>query len=402
MKKYWKAAFLTLFILMTFSVLYIQAAVEKINLPEFELATVFDTNRIDGENVTITGDFQMNGKIETFEITNEGTLYARDLGYFERRHGFYLHPAIARLIEEERSFMRGKYEEVNLFFEDDEKLYYADPPSPGMNNFKLDVEILDKTTGNKESFNVTIPEEGRPDHGYMVIAEVQLVNDKLHIFTYNTQNGQGDIYLYEIDLSQEIISNHKPIIIGTDRGSLWLVNESSDISKKPYLVFNVNEMEWNEETLQGKTIHEELLAYHVETGEKTVIKLSDKALSFLLNEEENLLNGDYTVQDDRLYFIYHLTEDILIETYDLASGMLESVKEIKAEEKAFDGIHKIISKDEKLYIFSNLKNDGHYSQDLFIYELHEGELLYQGEIKLKDQAVNLPIYDFEVYNVYEQ
>ena len=394
MKRYWKIISLTAFIILTFSIFYIQAVITGEDLPEFEMETVFGDDK-EKENLIISGNYEVNQFLEPFSVTSTGTTYAKDSGYFERSYGFYQHPLMKEFIEEHRSFMRGKQNDIELFYEDDEKLYYVGPYSP-LEEF--DVEILDKATNDEQIFSVEIPREEQLS--YIQVTEIQLVEEQLHVFTLNHYAEKEQLHVYKIDVKEEKITNHNPVIDGTENSHAYILNNYHDISQKDYLVIRVDHMKWNEEMYYDELLHSEFIAYNTKTGEKQILEISEELNTHdPFAEESPQMTTSYSVQDDLLYSVSFVSEGLKIETYNLKSGKSESTKIMELDQSVMAGLNGLDPQENKLYFFSNMKEKGNDTRHLFIADLQTGDLIYQGEIKITNVPKETPIFNIEFHSI---
>src|SRR5699024_7295134 len=117
-KKYWKLIFLTLFIVITFSLFYINYANVTDTFPQYRMDAIEGDETL-GQNVSFHGDYY-HGMIsmEPFQVNERGTTYLREMPFFNRLHHSYLSPEIEGWQKEYRSFMRGKDEDLQMYYED--------------------------------------------------------------------------------------------------------------------------------------------------------------------------------------------------------------------------------------------------------------------------------------------
>lgn len=397
MKRYWKVISLTAVILLTFSIYYIGSGLAKEELLGLELVTISgDEELIEG--ITINGAYRDDFNPDSFRLTNEGITYASDLNYFNRYSGIYQSPTIKKLIADHRGFMRGK-ESIELFFEDDTMLAYVGPYSQDGKNATFEVAILDKASNDKHSFSVKIPREDPFD--YMNIIEVQRVGEKIHVFTQNYYLEEDKVYIYEIDVKEEKITNHQRIINTTNNSYVSIQNDYRNVQKQPYLVLSVNEVEWDEEMQYEEQVSSELIAYHIETGEQTTIESPEDWNPYPEDPfgEETFINGELVIKDEFLYFINFSPEGIQVDKYNMEKDEIESTENISLDESIADGIIGAYPDGEQLTFISAVQENGNKIRKLFITDITTGEIQFEGEIKITNTAKELLIYDIEFYEV---
>ena len=397
MKRYWKIVSITVAILLTFGICYIGAALAKVELLELELVTIYGDEALI-KDITINGNFYDEMNQESFRLTDKGITYASELNFLERFSGIYQNPTIEKLIAEHRGFMRGK-ENIEIFYEDDTMLAYVGPYSQDINNATFDIAILDKASNDKHSFSVRIPREDTFD--FNSIIEVQLVGEKLHVFTQNYYLEEDKVYVYEIDIKEEKITNYQPIINTTEKSYVSIQNDYQDVHKQPYLVLSVNEVEWNEELEHEEWVSSELISYHIETGKQTTIESPkdwDSNPDDPFNEESYIIE-ELAIKDEFLYFINFSSEGIQVNEYNMEKNEIESTENIPLEELVADSIVGAYTDGDQLSFISTVQENGNKVRKLFIADIAKGEILYEGEIKMTNTTKEMPNYDIDFYEV---
>lgn len=396
MKRYWKILFLSVFIVVTFGVLYIHHAIAEEELPEFELVTVSGDEQI-AENFVIYGDYQVDPIWEPFQLSNEGIAYLRDFSYSERLRGIFIDPTINRLIEEDREFMRAKDRGIELFFENEEMVVYVGPYVPSDNNFEFDVDILDKASGERQTFSVEIPERESID--YLYVEEVQLLDGTLHVVTHNFSPDVQDVHVYEIDIKDGKIMNHQSIAEAKMDDYVVNLNSYYDHTEQAYWVMSIDEVEWDDEGYY-EILSSETIAYHLESGEKHTIELPEEAQQV---EQDGMENYDKTahlsVGKDYLHFFNFTQEGITLQSYHLGEKELGSKKTISIEENVSGGLRGVYPYGDKVYFFSDVEDNNATRKKLFGVDLATAQIHYEGEIKLKNSPREMTVHNLEIHDL---
>lgn len=414
MKRYWKIIVLSAVILCTFSIYYLQSVIAKGDQLELELVTVVDDEELE-DSISINGDFyekiSVNGNFysernrSNFDLTSEGITYDNERGYFERINDVYNQPKFKQLVADYRGFMRGK-ENIESFYEDDTTLVYVGPYSQGFSEtnkpFQLDVAILDKASGDKNSFSIDIPKESPYD--FMTIAEVQLVGEEIHVFA---MRDNSEIAIYTIDVNEEKLKGQESINKTSEQSNFMILNDYSDIRAKPFLVLEEYETELvelqDEEGYQEERASSALFSYHVETGE---IQSIDMPEDWRIAPEdpfvERMDEAYYLIVEDIfMYFVYFSEEGLVMDKYNLETNEWEASGEIPLEPSIIDGLSNVFpNNNEKISFVSTTKKNGTQNRELFIVDILTEEIVYQGEIKVTSASKEMLIYDIDFYQLH--
>ncbi|MDY0395236.1 hypothetical protein RWE15_13425 [Virgibacillus halophilus] len=130
-------------------------------------------------------------------------------------------PGMKRLQNEYHSFMRGKAENMNQYYENQDKLIYANIDAYDMRlpeqrmQSKLEIAIWDKQKKQKSSFKATIPHIDR--YIWMDIQSLKFNNGKLYVATNNerySDSGQNSMeaHLFQVDLKSGKLGDDKTLL----------------------------------------------------------------------------------------------------------------------------------------------------------------------------------------------
>lgn len=399
MKKYWKPIILFAIVLVTFSIYYVHGALAKEELPELELVTVSDKNDI-AENITIEGNYE-NGRMSwnEFKLTAQDMMDYSDLGYLERLNNSYSHVNTAKLIEDYRGFMRGKNER-ELLYEDEGRIVYVGPYSQDKGKNEFEVAILDKVKNEEKDVTVKIAEEAGFE--YMYIEEIQAAGDKIYVFTSNYYRDGEQLRVYEIDINEEKITDQKTLEILPADSYYSVLNNFGNIKEEPYLVYKVEENKWDEETGEGEIVSLEVKSYHVQSGEQRTITLPpewDKNID-ANNMYDVHSSNHYVIKDEFIYFIIHVEERIDIYPYHLEKNELGEVRHIPLEPTVSEGVVGYFAAGEGFSFISSVGENGSNQRKLFVIDLDNAEIQYEGDIKITNANREMLPYLIEFNDVY--
>ncbi len=85
MKKYLTLTILTVFLLATFSIYYIQSALAKDDKLQFYIEQTGGDKEII-KDISVSGAYNIGGRYQTMTITDDETSYVTDLPYFNSRN----------------------------------------------------------------------------------------------------------------------------------------------------------------------------------------------------------------------------------------------------------------------------------------------------------------------------
>ncbi|MHA6253283.1 hypothetical protein [Oceanobacillus sp. CAU 1775] len=408
MRHYWKLLVLAIVILLTFGAYYIQTAIAKGVQVELDLKANVDTEGIH-DDIEIYGNFyESSGQNEiyygtgydSFKLSSEGTHYQSESGYFERMTGAYYSPSkMEQLRKDYKGFMRGK-DNLELFHENDTEVAYVGPFSQSRTNrgFYFDISILDKSTKDVQSFKIDLADETAYD--FLSIETVELVDDEIHIFSNIQYQGQESLSIFKVDRNNKVVASQEALFESDDLVDFRIINDAYDFMKKPYLVIEKTISEWDEEGYYAQTAGIELFSYQVETGEIEKINVPEEWFTDSNHAlEEWHATATTMIHDEMIYRTHFAEGEMMIRKYNMASGESSSDTISYNEDlnQELSSIHPI--DNQKVAVISTSKGNGIRSRYLTILDIVTHEVIYEGEIKIKNAAKEIYVYDIEFYRV---
>lgn len=397
MKKYWKLITLVTVVVLTIGTMYVGSAIEASKYPIFVIEHE-QGNEAEVEQVMIDGQYEVGDDFISTRITAEGTTYHEPSSYIDNMlQEPHLPAEMKHLQKEYYSFMRGKDEELNKYFEDQNYLvyvtinndYYA--YSKGHESKReFIIDVLDKQTNKTASFDVPIALGEQ--HDYINLQKIQLLNDQLKIFTVNDyvtdveQTGENEIHLYSVDIEKGKLISDDVIDFqaeyeGEDQYiSIYAIGNGGKAEPSKYIIYaiDVNADTNNDDEL----LERQLIAYNLETNKQEKIVLPEA-----YDEETHPL----ALSNSTLYFINESVDNIEVIGYDLDKDQIETKQTFAIPEMEEGLTGSYMFENDKLYMAHPLEV-GKVDSNITIGDPKSGEILYEGSIKLapsnKDEKIN--------------
>src|SRR5690625_661476 len=266
-KKYWKTIVAVCFIIATLTIFYVMQYNTTNIYPQLHMQTKQGDEQ-SVENVVFIGDM-FSGVMthQTFRFEQNETKYLEQEPYTKRMRGYYQPLQIEQLQKEYRSFMRGKLEDEDLFFENETYVAYGAAPYRlwSYDNELFEIAVLNKETNEVTSFTTPIPEYGK--YWYVEPYSVYLHENNVMMMTMNEkfQSGSDDevteIHVYTFDMEKEQLVDEKTL---TELKSYYTDNEHQEVEM-------IQNEQNNEEILIVQTTYN--YATDVEEAETTKVVL---------------------------------------------------------------------------------------------------------------------------------
>ncbi|WP_042220523.1 hypothetical protein [Oceanobacillus manasiensis] len=376
MKKYWKLLSITIVIVLSISTFYIQKAIANEKTLQLELDTISgDESEIEG--VALTGWYYGNFLHEGFAITGKKNIkYESDNSFVESLQGAS-NPKFDQLIEDHRSFMRGKYSDLSLFYEDEELLAYVDVDSTwgrqsSYEDHSFKIDVLEKESDERITFEQKVP--NHQDYHYMHVINVQVQGGQLSVFTRNDVNydGSADLRVYNFDIASEKLINEKSIVLVDGRDeSKWvdgyLVSAGEEIQQTETLVYSKTEMQ-ETQSQNGEYYTEETsreyIAYNLSTMKKNELSIPKEMWEGALTE---------TAYDNIIYFLYQTEEGFTVKSYNIENQQ-EGEFNVEMPGSEIGVEYTMQAKDDRLYFVKGGEN-----LTIMVTDASTGDTLYHGK-----------------------
>lgn len=396
-KRYWKIFTLGLLTVFIIGFFYIQSglAAKKDIKVEFEKISG-DENEV--ENIYFYANYEIGDIYQSLQISNKETVDRSQFSLLQSLNRDYSAPVYKKLVEKHKSFMRGKNNMPESFYEDENILAYVDLSNKSERKFSLDIDVLSKKTDERTSIQLEFPEKGK--YNWVNVAEVQSINSKLKIFVRGFKpDGSTDILLYTFNIEKQEIEKSEVILSTGEIEKQWsdirIINDSQSIEYEKYFLFNVETQEVRYEgepsmEKEGTTVFSnKLVAYDIENGQVKNIEIP---------EGKNSILDLSSIHGTTLYVPSQMESKYEINQYDLEKEVWgEGVKfNIPASKEGYPSQPYVKIENGKLYMISATK-DGY---TLLISDATTGKVFYEGLLKVKKDGKIQPnnrlyIHDME-------
>ena len=382
MRKYWIPIVISIVMIASIGTFYIQSVFATNHKPMLSIEKI-DGDEKEVESLLLTGFYydELNFLGEEFEISSEGTKYLEDSSFFERIEGVYGSHHIRQLQKDYRHFMRGKYADVNSYFENEDFLAYADisykNPYTVSSEFQFSIAVLDKRTNTTISFEHLVPNSG--DFWYLHSLKVQVIDDQLKLITQHDmrEDNRKEIHLYTFDLTEKTLLNDE-VILSTENEideytDMRTLGEDDPTSESVHLVLLKTDRKQDVDGFLEEVVNEELIIYDLTLNTLEMINL------------EKLSGYGYPeyVDGSHVYFMNNGESGTLkMATYDLGSKQIVQNFDVDSPNDEVgwsSGFN-----EGKLYLVDS-QIDFEKSAHVTVIHLEDGKTLFKGEVKPKDQ-----------------
>lgn len=400
MKKYWKLIALITIIVLTLGTIYIGSAIEASKYPSFTIEHV-NGHEDEVKPVTIHANYKIRDHFLHPQISSQGTTYYKSSSYIGVLKEYGLPSEIKHLQKEYRSFMRGKSEEVNKYFEDENIVAHVNinydfvHEIGSESGYSFEVSVMDRQTKKTTTFD--IPITMGVAHDYMDIQDIQFIDGKLKVFTVHDlvtdveRAAENEIHLYSIDIETEKLVSDDVIDFSegtkeTDQYTrIYTIDNGQNIEPHKYIVYTIEENKDTDTDDGGydtQLLGYQMIAYNLETDEQVEIELPEA----YRNEAYPM-----ALKGSTLFFTIEGTDGIEVIGYNLETGKVETEQKFSIPEMEDESISRYVFENDKVYIVYQL-NVGKIDSKLMIGDPETGEILYEGTLKLatsdKSKKVN--------------
>lgn len=418
MKRYWKLISIVALIVLTIGTFYIQQSMANSSYPQFVIETKSGDESLI-KPLEIDASYRNQGTWANLIISSKGSEYREDLSLLNEVFQSYQEPEIKRLQDEYRHFMRGKPGIASRFYEDDSHLIHVDVTQKvGFNSyeprdFKFEIVALDKSSKDKTTFKLQVPDEHL--YHFVDVVDIQLVDDKLLIVTRNgtrvTENIEyqdftTNMHLYTFSITEETILKEETIEIDFSEinkeemqmADMYTIINEDQLGPNQFILFAL-EMTEERMTEDGMYIYEpvglQLVSYNVEANESIKLDLPEEYKEGYRPErmKDNYvyLSKNSDNQLDIIRFNVETNEVETKQTFDLPTVSMEATAEFGGIQGGYSTI-----KNDKVYYISTLKSDK-IDATVFVGDIETGDILYEGTIEHDPNTITPSKYQLELY-----
>lgn len=377
MKKYWSLIIIVTVIVATLATHYIQMASASNNEYQVTFEKIAGDERY-VNNLVIEGNIDNGGNYRYIPVVfSNGKMKAQSYSFYERPISLMY----KRMIDEHKSFMRGKPFDINRFYEDEELLVYMSVPD---NIWELavgddliyEVDILNKADDSVQSFTVKSKLEAAAN--WIRLEHIDIIGNELK-FVANLSNGNGNekAYLTTVDMkSQQVTSNTMIEMIYSEEAiqsqesiqmSINFYGDYNNITSEKYLVYGLSE-------------------YDTRFGQMNMLSQQFKVLDLETNEVEPFDLPKEILADERRMFVRDhqficasiIDGKVIVNRYNLGQKQWLEPLTLDAPYEILPlALFNMQMTNDKLYITAQAAE----GQLLFIIDSESGATLYSGLIK---------------------
>lgn len=400
MKRYISSFVLILVLIGSIGTYYVTKVVAVSNLPRYEFKTT-EGNEQELKPIILSGSYNRDSINES--LTFEGNLltYKSENSYVENLNGYSVE--IEKLLKKYKPFLRGKHD-PNSIYEDGDFLAYASVTNNYRNERNVatfEISLLEKKNKEELAFELNVPKQERID--YSEILDVQLIDSKLQVVTFNNmevdhQNMREEIHVYTIDLANKKVINDEVIVSESTKNisvEIKYPTNTKSIGESHVFLYSVAKGNYSESgdfVPKETTVHK----YDYETGKVETIKAPKKLINLdnaVFYDNSNLYF--YEVRDQRIHLItFSLSDQTIIDEYSFDLVYDDFLFSIK---------------NERMYLLGFKVHESQFDTykplQLLIADLKTGKTLYKGEsmiTSLKQQSKmnhGLSIHYLQVYEI---
>lgn len=399
LKKYRALSILTIIIIVTFSLFYVQAHTLSQSFPQYKINTIEGDESLSDELI-IKGDFYGPYADEEFEITREGTNYLRDERLIKRLEGNHVPNKVQQLRNEQRKFMRMKSYDENEYLIVEDTIVSVQIPYSRWGIYKglIELETYNRTTKETNLYEIEAPDL----LDYAKIEKMYMYDGILYIPILNMEYGMDaddektKFHLYMFDLNEGKLIDSIETLIDSSNYYGAFANVFVDDEQQPtemLITHAVISDEYYEDTTDEATSPESIKLANIvrvdlETKEITEIEIEkskNDALPIAYNGSEILF---VNLHLDTLAF-----ESYNVETKEKTEKLNV---ELDSENNSIWEFENKIIHDGKIYFL--LDHDMEHRATILVIDLLTTELLFKGSIEIEIEDY-LPIQsgETEVY-----
>ncbi|WP_438350868.1 hypothetical protein ACP8HI_09610 [Paenibacillus sp. FA6] len=396
MRRYWLSILLSVFIVVGMSTYYVFGAAD--HLPEYKLSIV-EGDITEGAKIQVIGSYigsYIGGKGSgVLSVTTDGSDY-------QSRHSIYRKefsntersvmtqaPDIRQITKDHRSFMRGKGSADSLYKDEEWIIYaeaYANNTDDDKSGIVLSIELLNQTTDKVSHYETFVNEQ--TSYAYSYVMDVQLIEDEIHILTYQRpariegkmivdMSDSDEYHNYVVDMNNGVLMNKEILNFGiTAKDNVELhqniITNATYSASSDHTLFKVREMKRTtiDEERSREVVGNHFYSYKYKTG-----KLTD--LSDILEAVGMADDVSYRLNGSNLSILNSEPDMITISNYNLDTGKMENkVVTLTSEQLGADTLGNGILKNDRIYILF-YKNDIPMTA---VVDASNGDIVYKGEV----------------------
>lgn len=380
MKKYWKLFMLAIFTFLLVGIHYVQASHETSDYLTLSLKTTRGDESV-VQNRTFYGTYYSRSSLYTpATVTQDGYTTPLKSLFLYGMFGKYMELEMDSLIEQNRSFMRGKIHDPMYYYEDEKRLLYVEFPNQGEYKSEqpltFNISSLTKSEGIQLDYTATTLQSF--PFQYVYVVEVQFVDEYIKVVAQVYGKGQNALYVFTIDETKRTVIEYKPLMT-SETGEYYTVHQDyTDYAPKAYFLYGSSsdyvENTPDNSTTQGESIKDfKLYKFDLKTMETAPIDVPEAVRN---NTSNSVATNDAT------HFVVYGENALALYSYHFDNNEWTNIELENSFEVALNEVFVV---DDVLYI-----THGSMEKSLLdAYDLATGKQLYRGEVISKS---DVPFY----------
>ncbi|KMY43860.1 hypothetical protein AC622_06020 [Bacillus sp. FJAT-27916] len=408
MKKYLTLTILTVFLLATFSIYYIQSALAKDDKLQFYIEQTGGDKEII-KDISVSGAYNIGGRYnsryQTMTIKDDETSYVTDLPYFKQMDYedlSFRSKQFQKLKKDYPSFMRGKYDTGSLFEDDNHVIYaevdYSTSIRGERKSYHFTIDRLNKQNEKASSYKIDVPKQ--KNINIMEVYDVQYHYNEMRIITANQQSNPyvTEVHQYSIDLKKEKVTNDEVIFTHKDTQenyhSTYSLMERNATQPSSIMMFETEESPISDDDeAEPQPSNKSIYVFQYKKGKLSELKLPDELQNQPNSDVSYLYDEDYLYANLTLYEEQQTTATVY--KIDWKTGKV--VDKLKLNLRDNKQIEYITLRDDHIQLFGR---DSESHPIFSIYNLDDGKLKFEGRIEAKDKdAVNFKELDMSLDSI---
>ncbi|MEH7076012.1 hypothetical protein [Neobacillus drentensis] len=382
MKRYWKILSLCMVTVLVIGAFYTQSGLKAKENTKIDFKKV-SGNDEEVAHLMINADLEVGNLYQSLQITNNETINLNSQSVFQKLARNSTVPVVNHLIEQYRTFMRGKEVNPNYFYEDKELVAFAAIITKDSRDSSFDIDLLNKKSKETTSFQLAVP-KSQP-YSWMEVVDVQVNDGNLKVIARGARAAGGsDLNIYTMNIDEQRVVRNEVVYTAPAVKNGWIeisvINDYYSIQPEKWLLFKVENYEDNQAQGEGemavdgepKLVVNDVMVYDLENNQSKKIMAADEVLRSISNTS--------AIFQSTMYIPSIAASGFEVSKYDLEKDKWGKKLTVDLPIHTDNNIQYIKLMNGKVYIIQATNH--HYT--LSICDLLTGKSLYEGELIVKN------------------
>ena len=319
------------------------------------------------DNVVLNTTYQDN-MVRSIQISKDGAKEWSTNSFLGLSDNRSTYTMFSKYIKQYRQYMRGKELNPNVYYEDDERLIYANAITGREFDFQTtwQVDILNKNTNNRVSFELAQQQNQSGIH----VQDVCVRNGKIQIFTYVfNYSGEEELHIYTVDEAEKKVVHDELIEKVVQRqddveSNLYVLNDSNPLQGEEEYIYGIEKVNLYNGEAQSSV--KELYIYNAVTHQRKTVDVPSKIREYVFSA---------TIHDHDIIVVAPTKTALEVWRYNMNDEKWNTSVQVNNKEINKEVLHTQIN-NGKLYVMNRAAD----RLMIFVSHLQTGKLLYEGEI----------------------